>query len=49
MAIEKDRYAPELTSKSQTDLQKFAKWYNANQSGNWPTVMGGVILSWRRI
>ncbi len=41
MAIEGDRYAPGLTSKSQTELQKFAKWYNTNQGGNWPTVIGG--------
>ncbi len=41
MALEKDRYIPELTSKSQIELQKFAKWYNINQGGNWPAVIGG--------
>ncbi len=41
MAIEGDRYVPELTSKSKAELQRFAKWFNINQGGSWPTVIGG--------
>ena len=41
MAIEQDRYFPELTSKSQVELQKFSRWFNDTQGGNWPTVIGG--------
>lgn len=41
MALAKDRYLPELTSKSQTELQKFSKWFHKHQGGNWPTVIGG--------
>jgi len=41
VALEKERYTSELTSKSRTELQKFSKWFNDNQGGNWPTVIGG--------
>jgi len=41
MALEKDRYSTQLTSKSQIELQKFSKWFHENQGGNWPTVIGG--------
>ena len=41
MALEKERYTPELTSKSQTELQKFSTWYSKNQGGNWPNIIGG--------
>ncbi len=41
MVLEREGYTPELTSKSRTELQKFSKWFHANQGGNWPTVIGG--------
>lgn len=41
MALVKDGYSPELTSKSQIELQKFSKWFHKHQGGNWPTVIGG--------
>ncbi len=41
MALTKNGYAPELTSRNQTELQKFSKWFNKHQGGNWPTVIGG--------
>jgi len=41
MALERERYAPELTSRSQIELQKFSKWFNKHQGGNWPNIIGG--------
>ena len=41
MALEKDGYSRELTSKSQIELRKFSHWFNKTQGGNWPTVIGG--------
>ena len=41
MVLAKDGYLPELTSRSQIELQKFSKWFHKNQGDNWPTVIGG--------
>ena len=41
MALEKGKYSSELTSNSKLELQKFSKWFNKNQGGNWPSVIGG--------
>ena len=41
MALERDRYASGLTSQSQIELQRFAKWFHDNQGGSWSTVVSG--------
>ena len=41
MALEKERYSSELTSKSKLELQKFSKWFHDSQGRNWPSVIGG--------
>lgn len=41
MVVEQSRYSSEYTTQTLSELQKFSKWFNKHQGGNWPTVIGG--------